>query len=337
MTTASPQFRRDTPTPPPGPADGPPNDRDGTLPPTLWQLVMTWAARGTVVALAISLLIHVAGWQVARFVLVGGSGGGGSGGEDAGMVEMAVLSEGELDAIEGADVELSTPTVPDAMVSVDTPMVVTPEGGMGEEAGGGAGEIGEIGDMGGGGEISSGGDGIGLGGGGGGGASFFGVEATGNRFAYIVDVSASMDEFRMNALRRELHKSVEGLLETSEFMIVKYSTESRVIGEVNGWQEASPNVKRKTKSAIDALVPEENTLPVPGFTLVFSHRPRPDAIYFMTDGDFSDADADAIIAMYRTYKSPVHCICLGFQGGEPRMRKIARATKGTYTFVRAGP
>lgn len=130
-------------------------------------------------------------------------------------------------------------------------------------------------------------------------------------------------------------RSIDGLLETSEFLVVKYSTESRVVGGVNGWQEASPNAKRQMAEAIAALVPEDNTLPVPGFTVVFSHRPRPDAIYFMTDGDFSEADADAIIAMYRTFKAPVHCICLGFQGGEPRMKKIARATKGTYTFVKA--
>lgn len=328
MTTATTQPR------PPTPGAQPANDRDDVLPPTLLRLLLAWIARGTVVALLLSLLLHVAGWQIARYILVGGGGGGGAGGADAGMIEMAVLSEGELAAIAGAEIELSTPAVPDAMVSVDTPMVPMPDGGMGEDDGGGS-AMGDVGDIGGAGEISSGGAGMGLGGGGGGGASFFGVEAIGNRFAYIVDVSASMDEFRMNALRRELHKSVEGLLETSQFMIVKYSTNSGIIGPVNGWQEASPNVKRQMKTAIDALVPEDNTLPVPGFTIVFAHRPRPDAIYFMTDGDFSDDDAEAIIAMYRTYKSPVHCICLGFQGGEPRMKKIARATKGTYTFVRA--
>lgn len=318
--------------PPPG------NDRDETLPPTLWQLIVRWATRATVAALMLSLVFHIAGWQVARFVMVGGGipTAGGGDGDDNGTIEMAVMTEGELDAIQGADVEVSTPSVPDAPIAIDVPQISVTEEGMGEgEGGGGPGEIGEVGDVGGGGDIGTGGEGLGLGGGGGGGASFFGVEAVGNRFAYIVDVSASMDEFRMAALRRELTKSIEGLLETSHFIIVKYSSESHIVGDVQGWQEASPNVKRKMKGHIEALMPEDNTLPVPGFQLVFQHRPRPDAIYFMTDGDFTDEEADQIIAMYKTYKAPVHCIVLGYQGGEPRMRKIARATKGTYTYVRA--
>ncbi|CAG1009484.1 hypothetical protein PHYC_03708 [Phycisphaerales bacterium] len=314
----------------------PGNDRDESLPPTLWQLVVRWVQRATVAAVTLSLLFHLAGWQVARFVMVGGVGAATAGaGDSEGAIEMAVLTEGELDAIQGADVEVSTPSVPDAPIAIETPQITTGDEGTGEGEGGGSpGEIGEIGDVGGGGDIGSGGEGLGLGGGGGG-ASFFGVEAVGNRFAYIVDVSASMDEFRMNALRRELHKSIEGLLETSQFMIVKYSTESTLVGTEDGWQEASSNVKRQMKGHIEALMPEDNTIPVPGFNLVFAHRPRPDAIYFMTDGDFSDDEAEAIIAMYKTFKTPVHCICLGFQGGEPRMRKIARATKGTFTFVRA--
>jgi hypothetical protein len=144
-----------------------------------------------------------------------------------------------------------------------------------------------------------------------------------------------MDVFRMNALRRELARSIEGLLENSQFLVVKYSSVSQIVGPVEGWQEASGNTKRKMRAAIEGLNSEANTVPVPAFNIVFAHRPRPDAIYFMTDGDFSDEDADAIIDMYKVYKSPVHTICLGYQGGEPHMKKIARATKGPYTFVRA--
>lgn len=318
------------------PPQGPGNDRDAVLPLTLRQLLIRWLMRGGIAALLISLVVHAIGWQVAARVGVGGEYTPGAGPEsDGGLIEMAVLSEAELDALDGADIDVSTPSVPDAPIAVDTPEISI-DSGIDEDAGGStSGDIGDVGDVGGGGDIKSGPDGVGLGGGGGGGgASFFGVEAVGNRFAYVVDVSGSMDEFRMAALLRELKRSIDGLLETSEFMIVKYSTEAAIVGDVQGWREASPNSKRAVRAAIDLLTPEAQTLPVPGFNIVFAHRPRPDAIYFMTDGDFSDEDADAIIAMYRTFKAPVHGICLGYEGGEQRMRRIARATKGTYTFVR---
>ncbi|MDX2132519.1 MAG: VWA domain-containing protein [Planctomycetota bacterium] len=310
------------------------NDRDAVIPPTLGELLLRWIGSAAVLALLASLGLHLAGWQISRFIQIGPSTRAQQGGEDDGSVEMAILSQGELDAIIGSAIDAGTPSVPDALpedvgMTADIPEAIGGEGELGGEPG----QIGEVGDVGGGGDIGGGGEGSGLGGGGGG-ASFFGVEATGHRFAYIVDVSASMDDVRMNALRRELIRSVEALLETAQFMIIKYSSDAKQIGDVEGWQEASPAVRRAMRAHIDGLLAEANTFPVPGFEIVAARRPRPDAIYFMTDGEFSDDDTTRIIAMAKQMKVPVHGICLGSQEGETRMRAIARATKGTFTFVR---
>jgi len=315
----------------------PGNDRDAQLPPTLGDVVLMWLTRTSVVALGLSLLVHVFGWLIASFVVVGHSGGrGGEGsGDGEGVVEMAVMTEAELAGIEGGSIGVDTPSVPDGLVEATPELAGIMGGGLSDDAGGGTvGDIGEAGYAGGGGDIGSGGDGIGLGGAGGGGASFFGVEASGNRFAYIVDVSTSMEGIRIEALRRELARSLNALLETSQFMVVKYSTESTILGDSGGWQEASPNVKRKMGALISALEPEATTVPVPAFGIVFGKKPRPDAIYFMTDGEFSDAEVEQVLAMNKPYKVPIHCICLGGNEGEARMKKIAKATKGTYTYVR---
>lgn len=325
---------RPTPTRP-TPRAEPANDRDDVLPPTLGEVVLRWVRDAAVVAVCLSLFAHAAGWQISRYILLGPGSRPGSASTDTGAVEMAVLTQGELDALLGDAIDPGLPSVPDALPDerADLPDVPVAIGDAGE-AGGEPGLIGEVGEVGGGGNIGSGGDGLGLGGGGGGGASFFGIEATGQRFAYIVDVSASMDDVRMNALRRELIRSMDALLENAQFMIVKFSTESRIVGEVDGWQEASPAVRRAMRAHVEALRPEANTLPVPAFNIVFSKRPRPDAIYFMTDGEFSEEDSQRIMALARAMKVPVHGICLGSRDGEAAMRAISRATRGTYTFVR---
>jgi hypothetical protein len=215
------------------------------------------------------------------------------------------------------------------------------------DAGGRTGdEIGDVGSLAGGGDISmGGGEGSGLGGSGGGGASFFGVEAQGNRFAYIVDISGSMNEpvaaehegTRIQALRAELTRSTQGLLETSHFVIVDFSSDADVLGEKKEWAEASPAEKKKYKTLIATLSPGGGTNPLPGFEIVFNMRPRPDAIYFMTDGEFDSSVVDQVMELNKQYKVPIHCICLGSRSGEENMKKIAKGSRGTFTFIGGKP
>ena len=143
------------------------------------------------------------------------------------------------------------------------------------------------------GTVSGGGDiggiGGGLGGGGGGsGASFFGVEARGNRFAFIVDVSGSMGEGeKMPSLRRELIASVGGMQATAQFLVVPFSSESHPLGGKVQWRDSTPAAKKWAKALIEALQPDGGTSPASSFDGVLGLRPRPDAVYFMTDGQLT--------------------------------------------------
>ena len=66
-------------------------------------------------------------------------------------------------------------------------------------------------------------------------------------------------------------------------------------------------------------------------------RIKPDAIYFMTDGEFDQSIADIIIRRNKERPMPVHCITFVSREGESVMRRIARETGGTYTHIeRAG-
>lgn len=306
--------------------------------------VWRWLARGTLAAFALSLLVHALGGFASTFIRVGGpaSGEAGPGGDGPGSVEMAVVTEGELAALQEVAAPTGMPLVPEVVAG--TAEAVEPEETLvGGSFGPGEG-VSELGlESIGGGDIAGGGggDGLGLGGsGGGGGASFFGVEAQGTRFAYIVDVSGSMSlEGRLESLKRELTKSVEGLMESGSFFIVLFSGDAQLLGGRREWSDATDATKRWARRTIAKILAQGETNPLPAFRLVLSTKPRPDAIYFMTDGDFgtqADLVALEVAALNSEFRTPIHCICFVERQSEQVMKRIARESGGTYTFI-AGP
>jgi von Willebrand factor type A domain len=321
------------------------NERDPTLPPSLPDLILQWVRRASVSALGLSLLFHAILLLIAAKLIIGGGSYGGGGEAGSGPIEMAVVTEGELTHLQDQALGVQTPTVPEApMKDMDVATQITDAGPA--AVGGSSGtELGDIGSLAGGGDISmGGGQGMGLGGSGGGGASFFGVEAQGNRFAYLVDVSGSMGESLANnevrkieQLKAELTRSTQALLENSFFMIVRFSSDADVLGDKREWIEASPAGKKAFKTLIATLGPEGGTNPLPGFEMIFAMRPRPDAIYFMTDGEFDPSVVDELAAMNRNLKIPIHCIDLGSVAGQDNLKKIANGSKGTFRFIGGKP
>lgn len=306
-------------------------------PASMGQKVLRWTRNATIAGMSISVVVHVVGWIIAAFVLVGGSPGSGAGDAGSGAVEMAIMSSGDVKALEASSgLSLETPAVPDALprIDVDLKNLVEPGDGPGDA---GAVSVSDVGPLAGGGDVG-GGEGLGIGGsggsGGGKGTSFFGIESHGNRFAYIVDVSSSMEGGRIESLQRELQRSIDELLETSEFQIVSYADDASLVMEKDGWTQASPSGKRSAHAHIALMAANGSTHPLAAFEkYVFKLRPRPDAIYFLTDGEFTDDEAERITTLNRQLKIPIHCICLESREGELRMKQIAKLSRGTYTFV----
>ncbi len=303
------------------------------------------ARRASISALAVSLLLHAMFWLIAAFLVMGGGGGGGAGsGGDPGPVEMAVVTEGELRQLEAQALGMATPAVPDAVVRDAELVTNIPDAGPSSSFGG-SDDLGDLGSLSGGGDITMGGDGSGLGGSGGSGASFFGVEAQGNRFAYLVDVSGSMQEAlpdgregtRIAALKAELARSTSGLLENSQFVVISFSSDSSSISGKTEWLEASPSGKKRIVPFIQQLNPAGGTNPKPGFEMIFNLKPRPDAIYFMTDGEFDESMVMEVAELNFRTKIPIHCICLGSDAGADNMRAIAKASRGTFHIIGGQP
>ncbi len=303
------------------------------------RFVRVFLLSGLAIGLYVSGFVHLSGLLMSRHIWFGAGTAGAGSGRDL-PVGLAVVTEQELSEIQGADIQITVPAagLPPVSDLGGQALDLSAPSAIGVTPGEGQGDLGVVlsnaADIGGG--IGSG---LGLGAGaGGGGASFFGVEAAGNRFAFIVDVSGSMSvSGKIERLRAELSRSVDALLQNSHFAIIPFSSGvSQPIGGRSGWMDATDRGKRAAIRAIETLDADGGTEPSPAFQLVFTFRPRPDAIYFMTDGEFAPEVALEVAAMNAQARIPVHCLCFVSEESAELMRKIARESGGTYTFI-AGP
>ncbi|GIW74249.1 MAG: hypothetical protein KatS3mg103_0771 [Phycisphaerales bacterium] len=283
---------------------------------------------------AVSLLVHLLVLLIAALIHLNRPPA--QLGASEGQVEFAVMSDQELAEIVAEQLDVQAPSQDDGGSALELQAQIDlgalefdPTAGLQDQAqptitlGGGDLE----------------GVGLGVGESLGASASFFGVEARGNRFAFVVDTSGSMvNDGRLLALQRELVASIEGLFKSSNFFVALFSTGARPLGDRDvAWTQATDRGKAWARQRVMEMQAEGGTNPLPGFQLVAMLDPPPDAVYFMTDGEFNPDDADQIIALARRLGFPVHCITLRSRAGEAVMRRIAVATEGTYAHVEDRP
>ena len=300
-----------------------------------------------VVGALATVAVHLVGFLVATFTDVRYTfADAGGGGESA--VEFAVLDDLSFDNAPDAAVELTAPEAPDSSPSTDTldlalltqdagaPPSLLPSLDPAElSASGGQAALSQLSD-----------DAIGGASGAGSGASFFGLEAQGSRFVYIVDTSASMlDETpagvsRLELTQRELSRSINALAESAEYLVLLYSNSFRPLEGRVTWTDAVPVNKRKTSRAIDRIYAEGGTMPMDAFRRALRMQPRPDAIYFMTDGRFESSVPGEVAEINGRRPIPVHCIMFGdpdraVDAAEvaEMMRRISSESGGLFTAI----
>ncbi len=307
-----------------------------------------WIERATLYGLAGSGLIHLLVVLVAGLITVRFNFGDAGGSEGQG-VEFAVLDNAEL-------MNDSTPILLDERTPVETTfaesrveMDLLAESGEDRSIQDLSESIAPSLDPGGAGltsiDSSTGSSGAGSGDG----ASFFGLEAKGKRFAYIVDISGSMrttsggEQSRWDLTRRELARSIQSLEGDTEFHVQLYSSGSLSLFGGNVWSVSTRVNKRLAADALFVVFPDGATNPEPAFRSVFSLDPEPDAIYYMTDGEVTDPGEFAALVrrLNGRERVPVNCILFGDAGSpdaqqrvEALMRNVARQSGGRFRHVR---
>jgi hypothetical protein len=164
-------------------------------------------------------------------------------------------------------------------------------------------------------------------------ATFMGVEAMGRRFLIIADHSGSMNGPKFDRLCAELTQTIKGLKPGARFYVILYNHEALPYPDMR-WLSGRSDATNFLQwlAGVNA---SGNTNPLTAFQLAFSQlRPRPDAIFFMTDGLFSPVVADVIPTLNGGRRPvPIHSISFVDRSSEAWLRKIADDSKGTYRHV----
>lgn len=186
------------------------------------------------------------------------------------------------------------------------------------------------------------GAGSGLSGLGGGSARFFGVEARGNRFAYVVDASGSMRGERIERLKNELVDSINQLRPAASYIVILFNSRAVPLSG-DDWAAADEAKKRETFTLLGGVTGEGGTNPLTAMEIALNLKPRPDGIYFMTDGEFArEVEQQLVTLVDRSIRAggrrtELHCITFVSRDSEKLMRRLARVTGGTYNHIEGAP
>lgn len=164
-------------------------------------------------------------------------------------------------------------------------------------------------------------------------ATFFGVEAKGRNFVFVVDTSGSMrHNQRYRRCQDELLRSVTSMQYGQQYFIVFFSDKLYPMPE-NKLVYAKPDQLQKTAQWLVNAVPDGGTEPWPGLQRAF--RMAPDAIFLLTDGQFDPEVVKkcARIQPETKKKIPIHTIAFESQQGAVLLEAIAKQSGGTFRFV----
>lgn len=220
--------------------------------------------------------------------------------------------------------------------------------------------------------------GFGSGGGGNGGGSgvaFFGSKSTASRVAFIVDVSRSLSDKQFQMIKDELEKSLKKLASSVEYQVLffsgpawfaeddyeekkrtvvsdgkKVTWSQKSINEFNPsgggndaiyrakWKKATPaNLKKTTADIkrVDRSLGTDWRWPLK-FALWLN--PKPDVIYFLTDGAVTRGDVmvDEVLKVERRVKGPstkINTIAMMQPRATENLLTLAKKTKGQFTII----
>ncbi len=175
-------------------------------------------------------------------------------------------------------------------------------------------------------------------------ASFFGAQAEGNRFVFVIDSSGSMRGPRWEALCKELIRAIQSLSPDQDFFVISFDSTAHPMFGI-----PPPNGKflKAVKKNVDRLQNwirsiEHGRQTFPASAVGIAMKLEPDAIFLLSDGEINDSTVADLRIWNRKMATdgdvktlvPIHTVLLHSQIGFATLEAIANENGGTFTPVR---
>ena len=182
---------------------------------------------------------------------------------------------------------------------------------------------------------------------------FFGIQATGNKIVYIIDMSPSMEQGeylrRFDRAVQEVLDSVDQLGEKQKFFVYLFCFEMREMDLEGSQTFCAPTKENKKKLAKWLREIELGPGTDPREALVAGLKMKPSCCFLLSDGEFNGRrwgtgkygggrrapTAVTLAKKYNRSRCPIHTIGLEDEGSQKDMEKIAKQSKGLYKFIAA--
>jgi len=167
-------------------------------------------------------------------------------------------------------------------------------------------------------------------------ATFFGATVPGTRFVYVVDASRSMAGNRFRKAKRELFRSVSNLRPDQQYYVIFFGLDSYPMyfpEPCPSLVPAMPETWRLLSRWMDHVDPRTQPATNGRSAMLLALELDPDAVYLLSDGDFTDDTVPVLMAMGSS-EIPIHAIAFGTEAARWDLQRIAEKHQGTYRFVR---
>jgi len=163
-----------------------------------------------------------------------------------------------------------------------------------------------------------------------GGASFFGLEARGQKFVFVVDRSGSMTGPKLDAAKAELIRSVRALARDAKFYTIFFN-HTHMAMPADDLVAATEGSKRRHFTWVSGVTAGGGTNPVSAMKLALSLKP--DVIWLLSDGIFHANAVAAIRSANPGARVQVHTLAFCSREGEKLLQQIAQDSRGQYRFI----
>jgi len=165
---------------------------------------------------------------------------------------------------------------------------------------------------------------------------FFGTQIKGRYVAFIIDNSGSMGQGnKMQAALAQLDRTIRALPRDTNFYVVFFSSDARELPGFSGWVKAQSSDCSSILKQLPGIPIEGGTNPTSALRIAFDKSPRPDEIFFMTDGQM-EIDARSLIANLNSQsraKTVVNTFAFGADADVGVLSAIAQDNNGQFRAI----